>query len=1053
MSAPGKGTRIGRWYLVEPAGSGGMATVWRAENDEGVVAIKILHEGRLHTEETARFRREYATLARLDHPGVVKVYDTGQTDGWPWIAMALVDGPDLATLEERWRVSPPPDRFERIERIFRDLCDALGYVHRQGVIHRDLKPQNVLVDAKGRALLTDFGVVRDPSAFQTNLTMVGRLVGTVAFMAPEQITGELIDARTDLYSLGAILYVMLTGTRPIQADTIAGYLARHLTEVPRPPSELDPAVPRRLEAVCLRLLEKDPVRRYPTAADVLVALDTPTTTHDLSLAGRDIPYALLTGRCDAIRDGGTGGVVAVLGPRGSGRTRILRELVTQQRARGMRIAFAPAQADTLRILRAEMGDTVDEGGGVEGLKRATRGRPWVVVVDDIDRGPASLVEDLGRVTWDLVAVDGVAFLLIVSADVSGPVTSGIVNGTATGLVAEEIVLGGLDREALRTVLRERGITGAAGATLAKRLHEEVGGLPGPVVEQLGALVSAGWLLETPDGGLKVVRSIDGLRLDALPLPDRVRAAEAAFLRLLEPTDRLVLEALAVLDTAAPTSLVAPLTALPDQQVQAALAHLTQGGHLLRSEEALQELYRIPGKRRAQVVYESIPAARRIQMHTIAAELVQRTYRRRAGAVAELAARHLVAAGDAAAAYPLLVTAAIRAQRRGEDSAARALCLRALEARPAAEAALPPLEAARLRRQLFQCHGDAIRGAGRLDQARDAYTQALIAARAEGDASAIGKALASAGLVALAAGRVEAATGELEEALGSLERGDSTWPEAANALALTRFESGNRAGARALWEEIRELGIATRNSAAEIQGLWGRAISARAEGRPAEAVEHLERAISLGLEGGAAGPFVEVLRQRAELALEEGDWNVVLRLSDEIEGVGEKEGVPATPMIVGVLRAAGLAGMGETADAVRAARSVLALLALHDPADLLLWAWPARILAGTPDAQAAADRLASDRWMPAAPFSTATLRAALRGLVLPGNDGLALARSVVADPGPVASAAVRLLVDAATALRRGGLHGEADRALTAAQARVDERLQPGLKAAIVGAVRR
>ncbi len=1047
MSPPGKGTRIGRWYLVEPVGAGGMATVWRAENEDGAVAIKILHEGRLQTEETARFRREYATLARLDHPGVVKVYDTGQTDGWPWIAMALVDGPDLGTLEERWRTSPPPDRFERVERIFRDLCDALGYVHGQGIIHRDLKPQNVLVDARGRALLTDFGVVRDPNAFQTNLTMMGRLVGTVAFMAPEQITGERVDPRTDLYSLGAILYVLLTGGRPIQADSIAGYLARHLTEVPRPPSELDPAIPRRLEAVCLRLLEKDPARRFATAAEVLVALDTPTSTYDLSLAGREVPYALLTGRCDAIRDGGTGGVMAVLGPPGSGRTRLLRELVTQQRTRGMRIAFAPAQSDTLTVLRAEMGDLVDEGGGVEGLKRATRGRPWVVVVDDIDRGPPSLIDDLGRVTWDLVAVEGQAFLLIVSADSGAEVTSGIVNGTATGLVAEEILLGGLDRDALRTLLRERGIVGAAGATLAKRMYEDVGGLPGPVVEQLDALVKAGWLVETPDGALKVVRPIDGLRLDPLPLPARVRAAESEFLRLLEPADRLVLQALAVLDTSAPASLVAPLTGMPEHEVRASLGHLTAGGHLLGSEEALQELFRIPGKRRAQVVYESIPADRRTAMHRLAAEMVQRTYKRRPGAVAELAARHLVAAGEPGAAYPLLIAAAGRAQRRGDDTAARALCQRALEARPAAEATLPPLEAARLRRQLFQCHGDAIRGGGRLDQARDAYTQALIAARSEGDRAAIGKALASVGLVTLAAGRTDVATGELEEALGSLERGDSTWPEAANALALTRFDSGNRAGARALWEEIRELGIATRDAAAEIQGLWGRALLARAEGRSAEAIEHLERAISRGLEGGAVGPFVEVLRQRAELALEEGDWNAVLRLSDEIEGVGEKEGYPSTPIVVAGLRAAGLHGMGEGADAMRAAREAMALLPLHDSADLLLWAWPVRVLAGTADARPAADRLAQDRWMPAPPFPKLVLRAALRALVTEGIEAQTLARAVVRDPGTVASTAVRLLVDAATVLHREGLAGEAESALDAARARVDERIQRGLKGAI------
>ncbi|MFN7145302.1 MAG: serine/threonine-protein kinase, partial [Myxococcota bacterium] len=284
---PLPGDRVGPFRLVETLGVGGMATVYRADGPEGPVAVKILHQSRITAEEVKRFRREYITLERLRHPNVVRVVDTGDQSGFPWIAMELIEGTDLGTLLERWQADPPKDRFERVEALFRELCEALAYVHEQGIVHRDLKPGNVLVGTDGHARLTDFGVVKDPEAFPTSLTLAGRLVGTVAFMAPEQITGESPDTRADLYSLGALLYVMLTFRRPIVADSIAGYLARHLTETPRAPSDIDPRVPQRLERICTKLLQKDPSRRYASARQVLAALAEAPSAEALPIHGRE----------------------------------------------------------------------------------------------------------------------------------------------------------------------------------------------------------------------------------------------------------------------------------------------------------------------------------------------------------------------------------------------------------------------------------------------------------------------------------------------------------------------------------------------------------------------------------------------------------------------------------------------------------------------------------------------------------------------------------------------------------------------------------------------
>ena len=166
------------------------------------------------------------------------------------------------------------------------LCRGLDYVHQTGLIHRDIKPSNILVSSDGTPKLSDFGVVKDPNSSSTQLTMAGRLVGTVAFMAPELIAAEEVDQRADLYALGAVLYILLTDKRPIEASSVAGYLARHLTEVPKAPSRLKPDVPKHLEGICQRLLLKDPAHRYASAQDVLNALSSSVTPTQI-IRGQD----------------------------------------------------------------------------------------------------------------------------------------------------------------------------------------------------------------------------------------------------------------------------------------------------------------------------------------------------------------------------------------------------------------------------------------------------------------------------------------------------------------------------------------------------------------------------------------------------------------------------------------------------------------------------------------------------------------------------------------------------------------------------------------------
>ncbi len=1015
---PLTGDKVGPYILGETLGVGGMAVVYRAQGGDGPVALKILHQGRITPEEVKRFRREYLTLDRLDHPNVVKVVDAGEHDGYPWLALELVEGHDLGAVIERWQADPPPDRWPRVEHILTELCNALAYVHENGIIHRDLKPGNVLIGRDGAVRLTDFGVVKDPDVFTTNLTMAGRLVGTVAFMAPEQITGDAVDARADLYSLGALLYTMLTLRRPIVADTIAGYLARHLTEMPRPPSEIDPRIPPRLERVCMKLLQKDPARRFASARFVVRALAEEAPTGLLGIHGRERELERVATRVDELVRRGRGGVVAVVGPAGSGRTRLLAEIVERAQNAGASAALAGA-ITTIPALLAQMPDALSPGPPLAQLRARMGEARWLLAIDDADQLVPEDAAVLGELVRAVIAGAGGPLLVVVSTVELGG--SAIASGQATGLAAEEVPLGGLDRDAVRGMLRDRGLHGGLGAALGRRLHDELGGSPGATVEQLDALVRAGWLVLSPDGSLRATRPVEALRADPLPLPDRVRSVEAAFLGALPTGERACVEALAVLSSPASVALVAPVAGLQEGEASTALGALARDGQLTMEEDGLQEIYAIPQRRRAQVVYESIDATRRAAMHLAAADALQRVYRRRSGAIAEVAAHHLLHGGDPASAYPLLIAAAQRAVRRPDFASAKTLCQRALESRAAAEAALSPLDGARWRRQLYQALGDTLRGSDHPDQAEDAYTLALLAARQEGDRAAIGRALAGVGIMAAARGRARQSSSSLEEALAALERGDPAWPDAAHVLAVVRLDGGDRDGAAQLWAAVGELGADTRNVLATINAAWGQAMVRWGEG--VDPSEPLARAVAAAREAGADEHLARSLRSTAERALERGENDAAARIADELESLAESASLPLADVMAHAIRARVLANLGENAAARSSAREALSLCRLHRVALIGIWAHPVRVLAETGEAEEAIASLGPGAWLPDLPWDVEAVRLSLLALAQVTREPEAAtiaARAALARPAAACKMAARQVeLDSAWVLEKAG----------------------------------
>jgi serine/threonine-protein kinase len=252
-----------------------MGVVYRAKDRrlKRTVAIKVLPpELAFRSEIKTRFLREAETAAQLNHPNIVDIYAVDEAEGIVYFVMAYITGDNLAKrLHQQGAMS-----VDETRRVLRDVADALAYAHERGVIHRDIKPDNILIDAQsGRPMVTDFGIARAVTEGDSRLTATGIAIGTPTYMSPEQAAGErAIDGRSDLYSLGVVGYQMLTGEPPFTANSTPAILVKHISEQPTPVEQRRSDVPPDLARIIMTLLEKEPSNRFPSASAVVVALDT-----------------------------------------------------------------------------------------------------------------------------------------------------------------------------------------------------------------------------------------------------------------------------------------------------------------------------------------------------------------------------------------------------------------------------------------------------------------------------------------------------------------------------------------------------------------------------------------------------------------------------------------------------------------------------------------------------------------------------------------------------------------------------------------------------------
>jgi serine/threonine protein kinase/CheY-like chemotaxis protein len=408
---PHLGKVLAGYRIEERIGRGGMGLVYRAEhlNLRRRAAIKIIAPELAETSGFhERFNREARIAAALQHPNIVTVYDAGEDDGLLYIAMQYIEGSDLSSvLRGQGRLRP----YRALD-VCRQVAAALDAAHAQGLIHRDVKPANVLIEGR-TAFLTDFGLTKRIEGTQTNLTKAGDVVGTIHYVAPEQIEGGRVDARTDIYSLGCLVYHCLTGELPFARDTDVAVIYAHLSEEPPRITSVRPELPGGLDAVIAKALEKAPERRFQTCADLMSAaravIDAAGPLADTATP-RPVPAF---GDQFDVPTSGAGRRVPAIGDNPSMQTSI-GQVSHVEAARRPRVLLAGVDTNTRALARVAVGDRVDveEAPAGESLLETVRdGRPDLVILSFNAPGQPAR-EVVAALRADAVTRDAKVLLLV-----------------------------------------------------------------------------------------------------------------------------------------------------------------------------------------------------------------------------------------------------------------------------------------------------------------------------------------------------------------------------------------------------------------------------------------------------------------------------------------------------------------------------------------------------------------------------------------------------------------------------------------------------------------
>src|SRR5215216_3135918 len=395
---PHLGKVLAGYRIEERIGRGGMGLVYRAEHLKlrRRAAIKIIAPELAETSGFhERFNREARIAAALQHPNIVTVYDAGDEDGLLYLAMQYIEGSDLSSvLRSQGRLRP----YRALD-VCRQVAAALDAAHAQGLIHRDVKPANVLIEGR-TAFLTDFGLTKRTDGTHTELTRAGDVVGTIHYVAPEQIEGGQVSTRSDVYSLGCLLYHCLTGQVPYSRETDVAVIYAHLSEPPPKLTALRPELAAGLDGVIAKALDKSPDRRFPTCTDLVNA-------------ARGVIDAAGPLDTSAPRKGGESGVTGTEADREVGEAiEVMRDAAAA--ARRPRVLLGGVDANTRAVARMALGDRIDvieaeQGGAL--VERAREERPDLVILDYVGAGLAA-GSAVGSLRDDALTRDAKVLLLV-----------------------------------------------------------------------------------------------------------------------------------------------------------------------------------------------------------------------------------------------------------------------------------------------------------------------------------------------------------------------------------------------------------------------------------------------------------------------------------------------------------------------------------------------------------------------------------------------------------------------------------------------------------------
>ena len=738
------GDNIGPYRYVRPLGKGGMSHVLLGRDPGGLaVALKILKVNRFRTG-LARFRREFRALARLKHPNVIRVESYGDIHGHPYIAMECVEGTDLYQEIRNFPRTDLSKRWGRVEEVLIDLSRALAYIHQRGLIHRDLKPSNVLINSEGLCKLTDFGIVKELDP-ESDVQLSTTLVGTWAYASPEQIMGRAIDNRSDLYSLGVILYTMLTGRRPFVAKDIAGYLELHRDQRPIPPEDLVPGTPSQLNNICMRLLQKAPRNRFQSAQEILYQLEQiDLDAHGPAHQG-DGWEPSLVGRArsvEALRDAvgvltrSEGGVVLVEGDEGSGKTRLLRAAMHHARLMGIPVHHSSMSSgagafgsliDIAGQLGAALGDDVSsdlqntlvafvkEGGQLAGdaryqlydgmrdaLSKLLENGPRIIAIDDFHHTPSPLLDLLGYLVRSLISRDKKPLLLLLAArsDRRFKIMDGIRDGSSLSVHPTHVTLPALSEPEVATLVADMLGEGRTAAQLATTLHAETEGNPFFVVEFLRSLIQQGVIVEKEHGGYRLTVNAKDLAGGELAIPPGVRQVVRNRLAPLPTPQREVVDTLSVMDGKADLDVILDVLDLEEELALDSIDSLVETGVVVEQRLSGQVFIDFVHRKVSDVAYRDLDPDWRATLHRRLAVALEFRHRDNP-VISEAIGEHYLRAGESGKAYRYLSMSALRLWQRALAGEAWELSERALMVQESASGDLTDVEFKRARLALLR----------------------------------------------------------------------------------------------------------------------------------------------------------------------------------------------------------------------------------------------------------------------------------------------------------------------------------------------------------------